>query len=59
MGIMPYIDLDSGTILNGPIVWMDSALSWAYEIEELSDSGIIAVAQEHGEPVGPASEDRD
>lgn len=56
---MPYIDLDSGTIVAGPIVWLDPATCWAYEIEEVCDSERIHLATELGQPVAPASSERD
>lgn len=40
-----YIDLDTGTILNGPIVWVSDVDG------ELSDSEVIEYGETHGMPV--------
>ena len=42
-----YVDLESGTILNGPIV----AVSWEHDFDSLSDSEIIERAEAIGHPV--------
>lgn len=43
-----YIDTDTGTVLNGPIVWVDDA----HDFEDISDSEALSLADEFGEPVG-------
>ena len=44
-----YIDTDSGTIVNGPVVYLDDA--WADHLEGVSDSEIIEFALAHGTKV--------
>lgn len=43
------IDLETGTVLNGPIVFVPDAL--AFHIEDASDSEIIEFAERYGSPV--------
>lgn len=44
-----YVDLDTGTIFNGPVVFIP--LDVAFDTEELSDSEVISLASAIGNPV--------
>lgn len=43
-----FIDIETGTVLNGPIVFVPDSL--AHHIEDASDSEIIEFAKNYGSP---------
>jgi hypothetical protein len=47
-----YVDLDTGTILNGPIVFIP--LDVEFSTEDLTDGEVIALAAFVGTPMTPS-----
>ena len=47
-----YVDLDTGAILDGPIVFIP--LDVEFSIEDLTDQEVIDLASAIGTPVGPS-----
>jgi hypothetical protein len=45
-----YIDTDTGTIIHGPIVYLDDRFLASYD--ELPTDELLALADMEGEPVG-------
>lgn len=45
---MPYIDLDSGTVLNGPITYVDN---WDVFPDDFTDDEAREIGNQHGTPL--------